>query len=485
MQNEVKTTMTSTLTPLFTDLYQLTMAYGYYQLHMHEQRANFQILFRKNPFKGNFALCAGLANVIDFLNHWRFQEDDLTYLSTLKNPAQEPLFSPEFLDYLKQLKFNCDIYAIPEGTVVFPHTPLLRIEGPLLQCQLLETPILNIINFQTLIATKASRVCRAAQGEEVIEFGMRRAQGPDGALSASRAAYIGGASSTSNTLAGKLYDIPVRGTHAHSWVTAFKDELTAFKAYATVMPHNGIYLVDTYQTLNGVKNAIQIGKQLQNEGDELLAIRLDSGDMAKLSIEARKLLDEAGFKQTKILASNSLDEYAITHLKQQGATISAWGVGTALATAYDHPALDGVYKLSAIQNENKEWEYKLKVSEDSIKTSNPGRHQVRRFFYNEQYMMDVIYDIDLGISDIGEAILIDQPKQIKKWDDVDAYVDLLQPIFKAGELITPLPSIHEIRQNAIREITHFYETHDDQIYPVGLEKNLHELKQKIVETLHT
>ena len=469
--------------PLLTDLYQLTMAYGYWKLNMHEQEAAFHLLFRKNPFGGNYTLHCGLASIIDFLKEWRFHPDDLAYLSTLKNAVHEPLFPQEFLAYLSTLTFSCDLDAVPEGTIVFPNAPLLRIQGPLLQCQLLESPLLNMLNFQTLIATKAARVCHAAAGDAVIEFGMRRAQGPDGALSASRAAYIGGCVATSNTLAGKLFDIPVRGTHAHSWVTAFPTEQEAFTAYASVMPHNCVLLVDTYGTIEGVMNAIQAGKKIRAEGGDLLAIRLDSGDMADLSIKARKLLDEAGFEQTGILASNSLDEYVISDLKQNGAKISSWGVGTNLATAYDQPALDGVYKLSALRNKKGQWEYKLKLSEQAIKVSNPGRHQVRRFFRNEQYVMDVIYDLELGIADSPEVMMNDRPQQVKKLDDYDAFVDLLEPMLRKGELVQATESIHATRKNAVTETAYFYRTHGDTHYPVTLEKNLHGLKEKLIKEL--
>ncbi|SRR5579883_402559 len=470
-----------TYSPLLTDFYQLTMAYGYWRLNMHEQESVFHLIFRKNPFKGNYALSCGLGSVIDYLKNWRFQEDDLAYLATLKNQQDGNFFPAEFLDYLRQLKFTCDIDAIPEGTVVFPHEPLLRIQGPLLQCQLLETSLLTIINFQTLIATKASRVCTAAQGDPVIEFGMRRAQGPDGAISASRAAYIGGCVATSNTLAGKLFDIPVRGTHAHSWVTAFPTEEAAFTAYAQVMPHNCVLLVDTYDSIEGVKHAIEVGKKLRAEGTDLLGIRLDSGDMAELSIQAKKLLDAAGFENTMILASNSLDEYVIEAFKQKGAKITAWGVGTHLATAYDQPALDGVYKLSALRTAHGEWEYKLKLSEQKIKISNPGRHQVRRFFCNEQYVMDVMYDLSVGISDIPEAVPLNTPEQVKKLDDIDGYVDLLEPVFRQGQLVQKQKTIHETRKHAIAAIDEFLRTHGKQDYTVALEKNFSDLKQKLVE----
>ncbi|MFZ2316135.1 MAG: nicotinate phosphoribosyltransferase [Gammaproteobacteria bacterium] len=453
-------------TPLLTDLYQFTMAYGYWQLGMHEQNANFHLFFRKNPFKGNYALSCGLGSVVEFLEKWRFESDQLDYLKGLKSPDEQPLFSDAFLDYLANLKFSCDLEAVPEGTIVFPNIPLIRIQGPLLQCQLLETPLLNMINFQTLVATKAARVCLAAEGDPVIEFGMRRAQGPDGALSASRAAYIGGCVGTSNTLAGQLYDIPVRGTHAHSWVTAFPDEKTAFTAYAKVMPHNSVLLVDTYNTLQGVKNAIEVGLELRQNGDDLLGIRLDSGDMAELSIQARKLLDDAGFEKTVILASNTLDEYVITDLKKRGAKISAWGVGTSLVTAYDQPALDGVYKLSALQNKEGVWEHKLKLSEQPIKTSNPGQHQVRRFFKDGLAVTDVIYDIELGIDN---ALF-----------DYDDYMDLLTPVFQHGQLVTVLKSIHVIREEAKKSVDMFINSCQDAPHSVVLEKSLSDLKLNLI-----
>lgn len=471
----------STYTPLLTDFYQLTMAYGYWRLNQHEDRAVFHLLFRKNPFQSNYALACGLGAVVDFLQNFQFQEDDLAYLAALSTASGKKLFPQEFLDYLKQMKFSCDIDAVPEGTIVFPNAPLLRIEGPLLQCQLLETPLLNFINFQTLIATKTTRVCRAADKDAVIEFGMRRAQGPDGAVSASRAAYIGGAAATSNTLAGKIYDIPVRGTHAHSWVSAFDDELSAFTAYADVLPHNCVLLVDTYNTIAGVKNAIRIGHKLRAMGDDLIGIRLDSGDLAELSIAARQLLDDAGFTETTILASNSLDEYSIQKLKQQGAKINSWGVGTNLTTAYDQPALDGVYKLSALQNKDGEWLYKLKLSEQEIKVSNPGRHQVRRFFYNKAYVLDVIYDLTLGIAAQPEAVLFNSENTLKKLDNVDGYVDLLTPVFRNGIYVANERSIHEIRESAITAMEIFQQTVANKIYPVALEKKLHALKLELMQ----
>ena len=468
------------ISPLLTDLYQLTMSYGYWKLGMHDQEAVFQLIFRKNPFNGNYAVACGLQTAIDFLQNWRFEKDDIDYLATLKTPNGDELFEPAFLDYLAALRFTCDVDAIPEGTVVFAHEPLLRIKGPLLQGQLIESTLLNIINFQTLIATKASRVCRAAKGETVLEFGMRRAQGPDGALSVSRAAYIGGCHASSNVLAGKLFDIPVRGTHAHSWVTAFADEMSAFTAYAEVMPHNCVLLVDTYDTLAGVRNAIEIGKQLRTRGADLLGIRLDSGDLAGLSIKARQMLDKAGFKNTQIIASNNLNENVISNLRKAGARISTWGVGTYLATAYDQPAIDGVYKLSALRDIAGKWQYKIKLSEQAEKISNPGIYQVRRFFYDDQHVCDIMYDVEYGIQEVPEVLMLDDSNKILKLADYDACVDLLQPILVKGELVQVPESIHAIRERTIQQVAQFLKAHANKDYPVGLEKSLYNLKQKLI-----
>ncbi len=450
------------ISPLLTDLYQLTMAFGYWKLRIHEREAVFHLIFRNQPFKGHYSVAAGLQTVVEFLEHWHFSESDLAYLRGLNAPNGNPLFTPDFLDYLATLRFSCDIDAIPEGTLVFPQEPLLRVRGPLLQCQLMESTLLNIINFQTLIATKASRVCEAAMGDSVLEFGLRRAQGPDGALSASRAAYIGGVTATSNVLAGKQFGIPVSGTHAHSWVTVFSDEKTAFSAYASVMPDNCVLLVDTYSTIQGVKNAIAIGKALHEKGHKLLGIRLDSGDMATLSQTARKLLDEAGLIETKIIASNNLDEESIKQLKKDGAAISVWGVGTHLVAAFDTPALDGVYKLSALRDEHGQWEYKIKLSEQMLKVSNPGIHQVRRFMQDGVPLRDVIYDVDHGMSS-------DAP-----------HVDLLQPVFRQGQRVMLPESIHAMRERTLREVNLFKKSPHEKKYPVELESQLSQIKQNVI-----
>ncbi|MBI4845644.1 MAG: nicotinate phosphoribosyltransferase, partial [Candidatus Omnitrophica bacterium] len=332
---------------LLTDFYQLTMAYSYWKTGVSEKEAVFHMFFRNNPFKSGFTIACGLEYVIDYLENFYIDETDVAYLQSLRGNDDKPIFERKFLDYLFNLEINCDIDAIPEGTVVFPMEPLIRVHGPILQCQMLETALLNIINFQTLIATKAARMCIATDGDPILEFGLRRAQGIDGSLAASRAAYIGGCAATSNVLAGKLFDIPVKGTHAHSWVMSFDDELESFKAYAKAMPNNCVFLVDTYDTLEGVRKAVEVGIWLRQNGHDMMGIRLDSGDLAYLSIEARKILDQSGFVNTKIVASNDLDENIITSLKEQNAQINVWGVGTKLITAYDQPALGGVYKLSA------------------------------------------------------------------------------------------------------------------------------------------
>ena len=435
----------------------------------------------KNPFQGNHAIACGLQTAIDFLQNWQFTEDDLQYLQSLKATNGQSLFTKDFLDYLGTVRFTCDVDAIPEGTVVFPHEPLLRVKGPLLQAQLIESTLLNIINFQTLIATKAARVCRVAAGDPVLEFGMRRAQGPDGALSASRAAYIGGCAATSNVLAGKLFDIPVQGTHAHSWVTAFSDEKSAFAAYAKVMPQNCVLLVDTYDTIQGVKHAIEVGKVLREEGAELRGIRLDSGDMATLSIKSRELLDAAGFHDTKIIASNSLDEYEILKLKQQGAKISVWGVGTHLTTAYDQPALDGVYKLSALKDEAGKWVYKIKLSEQAVKISNPGIYQVRRYFRDNKQIADLMFDLELGVSEKPSMYCLDAQKTEIKINEYDSFTDLLVPIFRQGKLVYQQESIHAMRQYAHENAEEFLAAYELSSYRVGLEKNLYHLKQNLIE----
>lgn len=475
----------TTTSPLLTDLYQLTMAAGYWKSGKAEQEAVFHLFFRKLPFAGGYAIAAGLGDVVEWLKAFRFSAGELDYLATLPGRDGKPLFERGFLDYLGTLEWRCDVEAIPEGTVVFPHEPLIRIRGPLVQAQLVETALLNIVNFQTLIATKSARVCLAAQGEQVLEFGLRRAQGPDGAVMASRAAFIGGCASTSNVLAGMRHGIPVRGTHAHSWVMSFDTELEAFETYADALPNNCVFLVDTYDTLEGVRHAVQVGKRLRERGHELNGIRLDSGDLAWLSIEARRILDEGGFPNAFIVASNDLDEHLIESLKNQGAKISVWGVGTQLVTGGTQPALGGVYKLSAIRNAAGKWEPKIKLSEQAVKVSNPGIQQVQRFTLDGEYRGDVIYDEEAGCPDAAEIIHPADITRSKAMPDDATHEDLLQPLFRAGKLAVDLPTLPQIQARCREQLTHLHATvkrldHPHE-YPAGVERSLHERKLAMIQ----
>ena len=469
---------------LLTDFYQLTMAYGYWKSGQSDREGVFHLFFRKNPFQGGFAIACGLSHVIDYLKGFHFDDSDLDYLAGILGNDNKPLFERMFLNQLSKLNFACDIDAIPDGTVVFPHEPIIRVKGPIIQAQILESALLNIVNFQTLIATKAARVKHVAGDKHVVEFGLRRAQGVDGALSASLAAYVGGCDTTSNVLAGKLYGIPVTGTHAHSWVMSFDDELESFQAYAKVMPNNCVFLVDTYDTIEGVKKAIEVGHWLRKQGHDLVGIRLDSGDLAYLSIEARKLLDDAGFANAVIVASNDLDENIIDSLNDQGATVGVWGVGTKLVTGYDQPALGGVYKLTAIRRTGENWEYKLKLSEQAIKISTPGIQQVRRYFADGHFAGDVIFD-ELNPPK-GIFVMVDplDMTRRKKMSQETEHIDLLVPIFREGRLVYKLPAIVESKNLARKQLSGLHAGIKRLLYPhqypVGLEQNLHELKTKLI-----
>ncbi len=469
---------------ILTDLYQLTMAYGYWKSGKADQEAVFHLLFRKHPFQGGFTLCCGLADSIQYLLGFKFEKSDLDYLAQLKGNDGRRLFEPAFLKFLGGLKLRLDVDAIPEGTVVFPQEPLLRVRGSILQAQLVETALLNLLNFQSLIATKAARVCLAAQGDPVVEFGLRRAQGIDGALTASRAAYIGGCAGTSNVLAGKVFGIPVKGTHAHSWVMSFENELDAFNAYADALPNNCIFLVYTYDSIQGVRHAVEVGKRLRKRGHKLAGIRLDSGDLAYLSIEARKILNAAGFKGAVIVGSNDLNEHLIASLKQQGAAINTWGVGTMLVTAYDQPALGGVYKLSAVRKPDGTWDHKIKLSEQAAKVTNPGVLQVRRFRERNEFIGDAIYD---ETRPLLQRITIVDPTDAtrrKHFSEKTKYEDLLVPILRRGKLVYDLPSLDAIRTRAQHQlamlhpgIKRFDNPHQ---YPSGLELTLHEFKTELI-----
>lgn len=469
---------------LLTDLYQLTMAYSYWHQKRADREAVFHLFYRKNPFQNGYALASGLAQVIDFLSDLSFEADDLAYMRELAGNDGRPLFSDDFLGYLRDLEFSCDVDAVPEGTVVFPHEPLVRVRGPILEAQIIETTLLNMINFPTLVATKAARICQVVGDDPVLEFGLRRAQGVNGALAASRAAYIGGCSASSNVLAGKLFGIPVRGTHAHSWVMSFADEQEAFEAYSRAMPNNGVFLVDTYDTLEGVQKAVEVAKNLRQRGHEMVGIRLDSGDLAALSIEARKLLDEGGFPEAKIVASNDLDEFAVEELKRRGAKIDVWGIGTKLVTAYDQPALGGVYKLAAIRQKDA-WEYKLKLSNEPIKVSNPGIQQVRRYHHDEEFFADLIYNTEDAVEGTRTLVDLQDADKRLRMPEGAAYTDLLEPIFRQGKLVYDSPPLDDIRRRARAQIlmmnSKFKRLTGADRYLVGLDVRLHALKTRLIQ----
>ena len=472
---------------LLTDLYQLTMAYGYWKNNIHNKEAVFHLFYRKQPFDGGYSISAGLQTAIEYIDRLSFTTDDIEYLKTLNGNDGEVLFPIEFLEYLSELKLELDVDAIPEGTVVFPNEPLIKVKGSLLQCQIIESALLNIINFQTLIATKAARIKEYAKEETVMEFGLRRAQGVDGSLSATRAAYIGGVDSTSNVLAGKLFGIPVSGTHAHSWVLSFESELESFEAYANALPNNCVFLVDTFDTTKGVENAITVGLKLKEQGKKLAGIRLDSGDLAYLSIKARRMLDAAGFTDTKIIVSNDLDESLLRSLKDQGARIDTWGIGTKLVTAFDQPALGGVYKLSVIK-ENGVWQNKIKLSEQTIKINNPGNQQVRRFFVNNKYRFDMIFDVNKHIDDSPTAIdAADSTRRITAKSKIFESKDLLVSIFRKGKLVYKSPKLSDIRQNTFNELTKLDPSikrlEFPHIYPVGLEETLYNTRHDLIVKL--
>lgn len=467
---------------LLTDLYQLTMGYAYWKNQKHEQNAVFNLYFRKNPFGGEYAIVAGLQTVIDFIQNFHFEDSDLKYLSSLKGNDGKPLFEEAYLKYLSNLKFTGDLFGMEEGDVAFSNIPLIQVRAPLIQAQILETPLLAIVNFQTLIATKASRVVQAAQGDKVLEFGLRRAQGIDGALSASRAAYIGGVEGTSNVLAGKLWNIPVKGTHAHAWVMAFPTELEAFEAYANTMANNCTFLVDTYDTIEGVKNAIRVGQKIKEKGHQLAGIRLDSGDMTALSIEARRLLDEAGFTHASIVGSNDLEEDIIYEMKKNGAKVDVWAVGTHLVTARNQPALGGVYKLSAI-HENNQWKYRIKLSEQAIKISTPGILESYRFLNNHgKAILDVLVD---SLQPYSGDFIDEKNLQTFQEKNASRKIPLFKKIFEKGNLVYEPKNLEDIRNFSSERKKMFdsslFELYHPQKYSLYLEKNLFTLKSQMVK----
>ncbi len=470
---------------LLTDLYELTMMQGYFY-ESREKRAVFDMFFRKQPFDGGYSVFAGLETLLKSISTLQFNQEEIEYLKSLK------IFQRDFLDYLKNFKFTGDIYSVEEGEIVFPNEPLIRIEGKLLEIQLLESLLLNIINFQTLIATKSARVTEAAKGKAVLEFGLRRAQGIDGAISGSRAAFIGGAVATSNVLAGKLFNIPVKGTMAHSWVMSFNSEIEAFEKYSEIYPENSILLVDTYNTLkSGIPNAIKIFKKLRKKGYKNYGIRLDSGDLEYLSKEARKMLDKAGFKEALIIVSNELDEYIINELNNRKAPIDAWGVGTHLITAKGDPSLSGVYKIVA-REKNGKLVPTIKISNNPEKISNPGIKNIYRFYdKNNNMIADLLVLIDDKdeISKIKKHNIItfyhpDYNFKFFELKNYKSYRELLIPVMKNGKIIYNFPSLPEIQKRCKNNLQSLDETYkrllNPHIYKVSLSKKLRELKSNLI-----
>lgn len=471
---------------LLTDLYELTMMQGYFK-----NNANVTVVFdafyRKNPSGNGFAICCGLEQVIDYIKNLHFEKEDVDYL---RNTG---LFDEDFLEYLSTFRFSGDIYAIPEGTVVFPREPLVKVVAPIMEAQLVETAILNIINHQSLIATKAARVCYAAQGDGVMEFGLRRAQGPDAGVYGARATVIAGCIGTSNVLAGQMFDIPIKGTHAHSWIMSFPDEYTAFKKYADLYPEACILLVDTYDTLkSGVPNAIRVFKEMREAGIPLnfYGIRLDSGDLAYLSKKARKMLDEAGFPDAVISASSDLDELLINSLKNQGAKITSWGVGTNLITAADNPAFGGVYKLAAVMDEKTgEFIPKIKLSENSAKITNPGNKTVYRVYDKEgKIKADLIALVDEKYSEDQSLLLFDPVETWKKTLLMPGEYTLRElpvQVFKKGECVYESPKTMDIKEYCAREMDTLWEESRRLVNPhevhVDLSEKLYYIKKTLLD----
>ena len=484
------------------------MACGYFKAGVTDHEAVFHVTFRENPFAGQFTVACGLATAIDFLRTFHFTDTQVDYLGAQRGNDGKPLFDSRFLDHVRGLQLTCDIDAIPEGTLVFPNEPLIKVVGPIIQCQLLETVLLNIFNFQSLIATKATRVCLAAEHDPVIEFGLRRSQGVDGGLTAARAAYIGGCAGTSNLQAGQQFGIPVSGTQAHSWIMFFENEREAFQSYARAMPNNCIFLVDTYNSIDGIRHAIEIGNELRRQGHEMIGVRLDSGDGVGLSIKARGMLDKAGFANAKIVGSGNLDEYMITDLKQRGAKIDVWGVGTKLATGQPDAALGGIYKLGAIRRPGGEWQYRIKLSEESEKASVPGSLQIRRFYQPDgRFMADAIYEADHGVSEpcdivdvetndrltisdasaiasVGEAVGFRRDDNVVPNSGPAHFTDLLVPIFRGGQLVYQAPNIDKSREHVRKQLScappEILRLKDPLPYKIGLEQSLYELRSKLI-----
>ena len=479
----------STDIAMLTDLYELTMAQGLWESGKLEEEGCFTAFYRDHPFGSAYAVMCGTSELPELVENLRFTEEDVAYLASLEAPAGGALFKPGFLDYLRQFRPHVDIDAVPEGELVFPREPMVRVTGPALECQLLETALLNIIGFQTLVATKTARVVQAAKGRPVAEFGLRRAQGPDGGLSVARASYVAGCSSTSNVLAGRRYGIPVFGTHAHSWVMSFDSELEAFRAFAKSSPKNCTLLIDTYDVTEGCENAITVAKEMEAAGERLAAIRIDSGDLAKLSKYVRDRFDAEGLPYVKISVSNDLDEYTIQSLLDQGAPIDSFGVGTKLATCYDQPALGGVYKLAARRAKGEDaWTPVVKLSEQPYKRTIPGVQRVRRYYdgfggpvcdliYDEAYLEGEGAHRGTTLVAVNDAALVTDVSELE-------YRELLYPIVRNGSACAPREDIEHARERCARALENLDPVYKRFLYPqtyvVGMESGLAKVRDELV-----
>ncbi len=474
---------------LLTDLYELTMMQGYFKHKDRNETVIFDAFYRNNPCGGGYSIAAGLEQLIAYIKELHFSPEDIRYLDSLH------LFEKDFLDYLADFHFSGDIYAIPEGTVIFPREPLVKVIAPIMEAQLVETAILNIINHQSLIATKAARVCYAARGDGIMEFGLRRAQGPDAGIYGARAAVIGGCIGTSNVLCGQLFDVPVKGTHAHSWIMSFPDEYTAFKTYADLYPSACILLADTYDTLkSGVPNAIRVFREMRKAGIPLTfyGIRLDSGDLAYLSKKARAMLDEAGFPDAVISASNDLDEYLIESLKAQGAAITSWGVGTNLITSKDNPAFGGVYKLAAVMGQDGEFIPKIKLSENTEKVTNPGNKTIYRVYEKDsgKIKADLICLVGETFNEEEPLLLFDPLEPWKKTRLPGGSYnlrELLVPVFQKGKCCYESPKVMAIRDYCQKELSTLWDETKRFVNPhpiyVDLSQKLYDIKIALLDQM--
>lgn len=469
-----------------TDLYQITMAQGYLQHAMEDTQATFHMYFRDYPFKGGYAVACGMDQLAELVDTFGFSDQDICHLEGLKAPGGGALFDRDFLQRLADLRLSVNIDAVPEGSIVFPNEPLVRVTGPLFQCQLIETPLLNCVNFETLIATKAARICSVAE-TPVAEFGLRRAQGAAGGVWASRAAVVGGCASTSNVLAGRMFDLPVSGTHGHSWVMAFPDELSAFRAYAQSFPNNCVLLVDTYDVEQGVRNAITVGLEMRQRGQRLMGIRIDSGDLSWLAKMARSMLDEAGLSDCGIVLSNDLDEYTIRSIRDEGVCADSWGVGTKLACAFDQPTLGGVYKLSCTrQGDLGPWRDHIKISESVQKLTTPGVLDVRRYCFEDGRLAgDMVFDVNAPINE--EQIIVDpaDPLRRKRLEGL-TFSTLLAPLARDGRCVlapddrNALAAQERMRKGLAQLDESQKRLLNPHTYPVGLERGLFERRSALV-----